>query len=166
MLEQDIQQLTAAVKELTAAIREQQQAANLSEVTALRKDTVREPITINQEPVAPEPAPQPAPVKAEKPKEEPTPAPAPKPKAEEPTPEPEPAKPAKPAPEPTPEPKAEAAADVPDEELLKGLLKELYSKKGGDVVAETMNKFGVSRLGNVPLEQRAELKVAIEEALA
>ena len=161
MLEQDIQHLTAAVKELTAAIREQQQAANLSEVTALRKDTVREPITINQEPVAPEPAPQPepAPVKAEKPKEEPA-KEAVKPKAEEPAPKPK-------AEEPAPEPKTEEPkSDVPDEELLKGLLKELYSKKGGDVVAETMNKFGVSRLGNVPLEQRAELKVAIEEALA
>ena len=161
MLEQDIQHLTAAVKELTAAIRNQ---TSLSEYVNDAK-TVGEPgIIIDQEPDTPEPAPQPepAPVKAEAPKEEP--APAPKPKAEEPAPEP---KPAKPAPEPKTEaPKAEAAADVPDEELLKGLLKELYSKKGGDVVAETMNKFGVSRLSNVPLEQRAELKVAIEEALA
>lgn len=164
MLEQDIQQLAAAVKELTAAIREQ--AANLSGYVNYAK-TVGEPgIIIDQEPdPKPDPkpdTPEPAPVKAEAPQPEPAPVKAEAPQSEQVK---EAAKPK--AEEPASEPKTEEPkSEVPDEELLKGMLKDLYSKKGGDAVANTMSKFGVSRLGNVPLEQRAELKAAIEEALA
>jgi len=164
MLEQDLQQLTAAVKELTAAIKrptdlmDQMSLTDLSdilrEVVAVRKDLDKTQVVgdiIDQEPVSepaktePAPEPEPAPVKAEAPQAEPVKEAAkPEPKAEEPAPE----------------------SDVPSEDELKAMLKELFSVKGADAVSETIGAFGASRLSSIPEEKRAALKAAIEEALA